>query len=276
MNDIQRRDRQVFLQSLFSPGRVVGSIVLFFIAVAAARLSSLGTALQVGTASLILVTAMAYTAYQRSIPKRFREARFRQHWQACQDRAQRFDAALKAMRKHGLADLSELPTTVRKLLNDLYLALRRADQINYEISVSESMLVAHGSNVRAHPGDAQAQELFRLADKNIAEYRQHMRAVQSAIQRTEGQVVVFTTTMDALRARMLGQRLNGRAAEVDNQEFLASITEAKMQLRAIDEALDELEMTPFPKTISVIPPAIPDHAYARYREEPAETESEKA
>ena len=45
----------------------------------------------------------------------------------------------------------------------------------------------------------------------------------------------------------------GRETETPTQEFLIALTEARMQLDSIDKALDELELTPFPKTISIIP-----------------------
>ena len=52
---------------------------------------------------------------------------------------------------------------------------------------------------------------------------------------------------------MLGYRLVGKDTETPTQDFLAALTEARMQLDSIDKALDELDLTPFPKTISIMP-----------------------
>ena len=105
--------------------------------------------------------------------------------------------------------------------------------------------------------DKQAQELYRIADKNIAEYRQHYIGVMAGVERTEAQAAVFTTTLDTLRMKMLSYRLVGKETESPTQDFLAALTEARMQLESIDKALDELELSPFPKTISVMPDAPP-------------------
>ena len=70
---------------------------------------------------------------------------------------------------------------------------------------------------------------------------------------TEAQVAVFTTTLDTLRMKMLGYRLVGKDTESPTQDFLAAITEARMQLESIDKALEELDLTAFPKTISIMP-----------------------
>jgi hypothetical protein len=101
--------------------------------------------------------------------------------------------------------------------------------------------------------DRQAQELYRIADKNIAEYRQRFQAVMAGVERTEAQAAVMTTTLDTLRIKMLGYRLVGRDPDAPTQEFLAALAEARMQLDSIDTALSELELTPFPKTITVMP-----------------------
>jgi hypothetical protein len=164
--------------------------------------------------------------------------------------------------------LHDLPVTVQAVGSTLYFALRRADIVVREVTTSEGWLMA----VQHHTGpispDQKAQELYRLADKNIAEYRQHYQTVMSGVERTEAQAAVFTTTLDTLRMRMLGHRLAGRSPELAHTEFLQAMTEARMQLDAIDKALDELELTPFPGTDEDWldsmksldgPPPVPDH-----------------
>jgi hypothetical protein len=77
------------------------------------------------------------------------------------------------------------------------------------------------------------------------------------VQRTEAQSAVFMTTVDTLRMKMLGYRLVGKSPEVGSHEFLQALNEAKLQLQAIDKALDELDMGQYPKMIASMPPTIP-------------------
>jgi len=258
MNDIQRRDRAVFIRELVRPGRIL--LLLFSAALVA--INGFIPWLLVAIALALLVAVI--TAWQASIPKRFRERRFLGHWRACEDRLRRFDSALRALKKRGIADLEDLPRNVEGLSSTLYIALRRADQVAHEISTSEGWLTTPHGPTAPPSADAQAQELYRMADRNVAEYRQHIQAVLGGVQRTEAQAIVFVTTLDTLRVKMLGYRLTGRSPEVASDEFLQSVIEAKMQLAAIDQALDELELTHFPKTITIVPdkphlPPIPNH-----------------
>jgi len=71
------------------------------------------------------------------------------------------------------------------------------------------------------------------------------------------------TTLDSLRMKLIGYRLVGRSPELATQDFLDSIAEARAQLQAIDTALDELDLGHYPKTISVVPPPIPDDIMQR-------------
>jgi hypothetical protein len=52
--------------------------------------------------------------------------------------------------------------------------------------------------------------------------------------------------------KMLGYRLVGKTPEIPSQDFLEALSEAKLQLDAIDKALDELDLSLLPKTIAVI------------------------
>ncbi len=258
MNDIKKRDKAVFIRELFRPGRVILVLLAF-------ALLAINTSATWPIAALILTLGVAtFTAYQASIPRRFRDRRFLSHWTACQDRLQRFESALRALKKRGIADLEDLPKNIKGLSSTLYVALRRADQVAHEIAASEGWLTSHHGPALVPSSDVQAQELYRMADRNVAEYRQNIQSVLGGVQRTEAQAIVFVTTLDSLRVKMLGYRLTGRSPELASDDFLQSIVEAKMQLDAIDKALDELELTPFPKTVTLAPtfrdlPPIPNH-----------------
>lgn len=157
------------------------------------------------------------------------------------------------MRRHRLADFDELPKTIEKVAQNVYTALRRADIVFGELNKSEGALMHSMPRVPAGRPDAQTVELLRIADRNIAEYRQHYNGLMNTLHMTEAQAAVFATTLDTLRIKMLGYRLSDRRPATDNREFLESLTEARMQLDAIDQALVEIELTPFPKTITVLP-----------------------
>ncbi|MEJ5171286.1 MAG: hypothetical protein WHU10_09880, partial [Fimbriimonadales bacterium] len=103
----------------------------------------------------------------------------------------------------------------------------------------------------AAPTDPQAKELYRIADRNIAEYRKLYDAVMAGVSRTEAQAAVFMTTLDTLRVKMLGYRLVDKSPEVPSQDFLEALGEARLQLDAIDKALEELDFSHLPKLIAV-------------------------
>lgn len=247
MDDIRRQDRKVFFKELTRLTRMVlwaGLTALTYIILG-------GLGVWQGFA-VIPVLAWVATAYFDSIPRRFINRRFLLLWQSCQDRLERFEEALRQTKRSQIAEFEEMPKTIRAVSDSLYCALRRADMVFQEITRSEGWLLGQPTAPPPVYSDAQAQELYRIADKNIAEYRLHFSAVMAGVQRAEGQVAVFTTTLDTLRMKMLGYRLTGKKPELSSLEFLESLTEAKMQLEAIDKALDELELAPFPKTVAIL------------------------
>jgi hypothetical protein len=258
MEDIRRLDRRLFLRELLSPWRIILSLVGFAIVfgqLSAASVSDVGVML--GGAALVAVVAGA-TAYSASIKKRFTNRRHESLWNGCQDRLARFEEVLKRMRRDEIADLREMPKTIRGVAQSLYCALRRSDVISTEVQETERGLYGQPPVWSAQAHDPQSKELYRIADKNIAEYRQHFAGVMAGVQRTEAQSAVFMTTLDTLRMKMLGYRLVGRSPEMHSQDFLEALAEAKLQLQSIDQALEELDLGVYPKQISVVPPPIPD------------------
>lgn len=254
MNDIRRRDREVFLQALGNPGRLM--LTFLVLAILIPWISRFGISLYSGTFLFATLGILLWTSYNESLKSRFYSRHMAMLWEDVQDRSRRMRAAIKANRQNGVATVSELPESIRNVENTLYFALRRADIVAEEV---------HRSEGRLHPtvplpsaaNDPQAQALLQVADRNRAEYRQALAGVLASVERTEAQAMVFITTLDGLRVRILGHRLAGRPAEADSMDFLSSMAEAKMQLAAIDKALDELELIPFPKTIVTLPPDLP-------------------
>ncbi len=239
MYDIHRRDRQVFVKELlrFGPLYLFVMVLLvwwFFLNVYTFFFGS------------AIIAWIVFAAHRRSIPKRFYNTKFLNLWNACCDRLKRFHEAMAEGKKKGVPELQELPKTVNEVNQTLYTALRRADMVLNEVMNSEGWLIASRNVPGPISPDQKAQELYRLADKNIAEYRQNYQLVMAGVERTEAQAIVFTTTLDTLRMRMLGHRLAGRSPELAHTEFLQALAEARLQLDSIDKALDELELVPFP------------------------------
>lgn len=255
MEDIRKRDRQVLLRTLFRWYKIPLYIALGWMAglflTAPDFVSGKGFFVAVALGGFVWAV---YSGYKEHLDLRWHNRRFLELWKACVDRRKRLNEALKRLKKSKVADLQELPKSADALLDQIYLALRRADLVFHEISLSESrtsppVLGGQGRYI----ADAQAQELFKVADRNIAEYSQHFKSVMAGVERSEAQAVVYATTLDTLRVRMLGYRLTS-SPEAETREFLNVVTEAKMQFEAIDQALEEIELTPFPQTVTVMPP----------------------
>jgi hypothetical protein len=255
MDDIRRQDTRLFIRELTNPWRIVltGSacMILYFVSVNSTNVGIFGL--------LVVIFITLMTAWKDSVEKRFINKRMKALWDGCQDRMMRFEEVLKKTRKDKIADFNEMPSTIRGVAQSIYIALRRADMISHEVMQSERDLIAQPPVWKPSSHDAQSQELYRIADKNIAEYRQQFAGVMAGVQRTEAQSAVFMTTLDTLRMKMIGYRLVGRKPEMASHDFLEALAEARAQLQSIDTALEELDLGHYPKTISVVPPPpLPD------------------
>ncbi len=259
MDEVARRDQKVFIQELLNPGQIILMLLLGGLTVPFLLLARSGdTFLPMFAFLLVAIGAHVFLAWSRSKRRRFISQRFAQHWMACEERLQRFRSAIKQSRKNNIASFEELPKTIESVAQSIYSALRRADLIAAEVVNSEAFVANHKPPiVTMATGDRQAQELYRVADRNVAEYRQQFANVTAGVQRTEAQVAVFITTLDTLRLKMLGYRLTGRKPELSSHEFLFAISEAKLQLASIDQALEELEQGPWPQMIATVPPPTP-------------------
>jgi hypothetical protein len=229
-----------------------------------------GSELVVGLFTLPLVLAGHFAfAWQASETRRFYNQHMKALWTGCLDRLARFHEVQKRAKNTGVADLREMPKTIENVAQAVYRALRKADIVAHEIASSEAGLAPVVPTSQRISTDAQSQELFQVADRNIAEYRQGLEAVMAGVQRSEAQAAVFMTTLDTLRMKMLGHRLVGRSPELPSHEFLAAIAEAKLQLESIDKALDELDLSIYPKSIAVIrtgPPPLPTEVEEQHLE----------
>jgi hypothetical protein len=269
MDDIRRQDMRLFLKELLAPGRIIVSVIaglFFFLFWKTTSMFEAGIPIRAWISWAAILMAHGSLAWSASLKRRFIGKRFAALWNGCQDRLTRFEEVLKKLRREQIADLQEMPKTIRTVADSLYLALRRSDMIAHEVSTSEQGLYGGPPVWHAPSQDPQSKELYRIADKNIAEYKQRFDAVMAGVQRTEAQSAVYMTTLDTLRMKMLGYRLVGRSPEMSSQDFLEALNEAKLQLAAIDSALDELELGPYPTMIAAMPPPIPDDIQQRLKQ----------
>ena len=250
MDDVARQDLRLFYRELFAPLRMVIVLVILAFIWSIPFLPVVVKLL--GTAALLAIWSAK--SYFDSISKRFGSKRYAAMWNGCQDRLVRFEEILKKLRRDQIANLSEMPQTIRRVGGSLYRALRRADIISAEVENSERDLHRAPPIHAVLSDDPQSVELYRIADKNIAEYRQEFAGVMAGVHRTEAQSAVFMTTLDTLRMKMLGYRLIGKSPELSSDDFLVALAEARAQLQSIDSALEELDLGHYPKTISVVPP----------------------
>ena len=259
MEDIKRQDLKIFLREFLALPRMLIVLCMMVFIGALYRLDHASFYIWMRVISLwiMLIGGSAVHAYNVSLNHRFINPRYRDLWQGCQDRLARFNIVLKKLRKEQIADLQEMPTTVERIAKSLYIALRKADFISNEVLKTEKDMLAKPPAWQADPKDPQSRELYRIAEKNIAEYRQQYSGVMAGVERAEAQSAVYMTTLDTLRMKMLGYRLVGKSPEMPSHDFLEALSEAKLQLKAIDTALDELELGQYPKQISVMPPAMP-------------------
>lgn len=207
-----------------------------------------------GIIGIVALAIHVGQAFFRSVPDRFHLKRFLELWEACRSRKKSLEKGLVKLKKSRQPVVHELPGTVEEVLETLYTALRRADMIAKEIHESETDFVGRPPAVWTTPtADPQAQELHKLADAARRSYLDRLNLVQAQAQRVEGQALLFISTLDSLRVQMLQMRLTDRAVEMETQPFLESLQVAKMQLNAIDMALEELELAPWPGQVYSVP-----------------------
>jgi hypothetical protein len=254
MDEIRQVDRRLLWKALLKPDRLFLTVVLqIALLYATYRYGGFDRWTLVG--SMAILGSYGFAAWSEGVRKRWNHPRFRSLWNGCQDRLKRMDEALGKLRRDQIADLSEMPRTMRQVSQSLYLALRRADIIAHEVATTEGEFHAAPPSWHASPHDPQSKELYRIADKNIAEYRQQYATVLAGVQRTEAQSAVYMTTLDSLRMKILGYRLVGKSPEISNQDFLEALAEARAQLQSIDKALEELDLSHYPQQISAMPPS---------------------
>ena len=257
--EIRKADQRIFWRTFLRLNRIVLHVLFLLFCGMISSASSSIVPLLVG----FLMSSMVHYNLARTAAKnkRFINSRFRSLWEGCKERFESFEDGIAKLKRADIAQFQELPETVRELAMTIYNALRRADILFEEVLQSEGVDRVRPGVPMFKPTDPQAQELYRIAEKNLGEYRGHYNELMAGIQRTEAQATVFMTTLDNLRVKMLGYRLIGKNPSLSSEEFLSVLAEARAQLSAIDQALDELDLSHYPKTISVLPPQTREHDF---------------
>jgi len=250
MHDIVSYDRKRLVQCLFMRPRVfaLGLSAFFFYFFVIERNMAFFTLMNW---ALILGPLYGWVigGVKEHRATEFINPKMKRLWDQCQERLAAFEKSLREVRKAKIAKYEELPKTVEGVAKSLYVALRRADIVMREVGKSEGVTPPP---LAIPVSDRQAQELYRIADKNLAEYRTNFSNVVGSVQRAEAQGAVFITTLDNLRIKLLSHRLSPKQAEDEIHDFLYAMTEAKLQLDAIDHALEELELGPVPTKITIL------------------------
>lgn len=251
--DIRNADRQIFWREVGRSNRVQTQVLfLFLLGIIGLAGAPAPPIVIMGMFGALVHVSIAASAAKK---RRFLNGRFSFLWNGCRERWESFNAESVKLRKAEIANFEEMPQTVRDLAMNLYTALRRADILYEEVIRSEGADRIRPGIPSIPPTDPQAMELYRLAEKNLVEYRANYSELMAGIQRTEAQATVFITTLDSLRVKLLGYRLVGKSPSLNSEHFLSALAEARAQLSAIDRALDELDLSHYPKTIAVVPEA---------------------
>ena len=192
--------------------------------------------------------AIIYPRIQERKKAFFMNDRFNQLWASSEERYTSLQRVFKASRAKEREELESLPAYVDSIRKSLFEALTRADAVTIQIDkLHEESSHFTNPNVQFGPGsDPTARAIVTQADRNRAEYRQNMKVVQGGVQRTEAQVLLFMTTVDNLRVRMVGYSLRGQQTEASSYEFSQLLSDMHTQLKSIDSALEELNLPLFP------------------------------
>lgn len=256
MFDLEEIDRKSYLREL---KRHIPYFVLtaVFVVLAVVAWEEFPLALALILTSIFSAYATLHAAKKKALAKRFKNPYFELRWNNCKDRVERFNSLMKSVPQTRNGALTEVPRTIETVSTELYRTLRTADIVAEELRVSEGMHYNEPiKNETTYAGggyvpDRQSNELWVAADKNRAEYLQRIKNVQVSIVRSDAQVEVFLTAMDALRLNLMGLKLTPSRDDHSSYALLSSMAEVKLQMASITSALEELDFSIYPKTISV-------------------------
>lgn len=240
MTDIKRADYKAAAIAILNPWRLLGLAFACYLGYMLTNQEGLWfyTGLAIVGVGIGLFGAAARLDF---LKRRFRNPDHKRLWDIVEDRLIRMRNALKRVPPHIRSSLDDLTKNVDKTSNHLYRSLRRADIVKDEIMRSEGPVATAAFPFQVSSPDAETNELYVIADKNVAEYRRHFQGIAARVTRVEGQCAVFISALDSLRVQLLGHRLTADDT-VSKQDFLETMNDIKSQLASINRALSELDL----------------------------------
>ncbi len=194
-------------------------------------------------AALTLVAGLAgwvIAAYLQRERFRFRLLKYGHLWTTIADRMTRFENAYRGSPKIVKDTLSDTPSSIRRVVDSIYMALRRADSVRGLIDESEKN-ISQMPMASVPAVDSQAQSLYDLAQKNQDEYRQHYQKLMAGVERTEAQTAVLISALDSLRLKMLDYRVTGGKVEMPSSDLVTHLEAYKTEFAALEKAVEEVE-----------------------------------
>lgn len=248
MNEFSRIDQKRWLTAMFLGAGAAWSLGGIALAWVAFRqgfwLGPLAPLLSVVVLVAGGLTLGAIKGRADAMRKRFKNPHYLHLYTVANERYLQLRSDLQKSRGADHSEVSRLLPLMEQVLNTVYLSLRQADAVMVEVALTERPGHLLPMVRPEQPGlsrDQQVQELYQLADRNIAEYRQNIERLTRSVRRTEAQAEVFVTTVDVLRARLLTLRLGAADQTGKHQEFVAALHQAKSQLEDVDRSLRELD-----------------------------------
>ncbi len=241
MSEIKRADRKIYAAAIFHPFRLLAMSACVY---ATYLLAGMGA---VAFGFGLAITGVGLGIYSLAVRndflnRRFKNSEHKHLWSLVEDRLDRLRAALKLAPEHIRRSMNDLPNRIERTANQLYESLRRADIVRGEIMRSEGNLATAAFPFHVQSPDMETNELYVMADKNVAEYRRHFQGITARVTRTEGQCAVFISALDSMRVQILGHRLVGDTVPAEKEVFLEAMSDIRAQLNSINQALEELDL----------------------------------
>jgi len=191
---------------------------------------------------MVGVTAWLISADHLKDQYRFDFAPYGHLWKTVTDRFVRFERAYGRSPRVVKETLSDTPDSIRRLMDSIYMALRRADQVRTLVAESEPHVGMFLPSLDVPQAmDEQAQVLYGVAQRNKEDYRRHYQKLMGGVERTEAQVAVLVSSLDSLRLKMLDYRVTGGKVEMHSSDLLSRLESYRTEFHALEKAVDEIE-----------------------------------
>lgn len=271
----QKREVKRFAKNLNDPTSfwlMLGGFPLAWTLSSASRFVTILPALFFGLAPILYWVGGAYLRTKK-FP--FESTQILHVWNDAKDRISRLEAAIREQKKVLGVDMSDILTTVRRVHQSLFNALRNADDLADELTKSERSIGPIANAPPAAPiagSGPETNRLLQIAEKQRAEYLKTHNSLHDSVSRTIAEARVFVNTLDNVRIRLLGYRMVNMSDDFGREEFLHSLTEVKTSLDSMDKSLGEINLDPFGLYTNKFPPqkestVIPEEAQRQTQEE---------